>query len=111
LAIYWLHGRQNRCDFSPESAHEKTPQVFAGLLVTSKRRAWDSNPQPLAGHLNSNQANNAEIPDDIARLADCAARGAAINANSDSTLELVTSRWHQLPEAIRAAIVALVELH
>jgi hypothetical protein len=34
----------------------KAPQLQAELGLLEKRRAWDSNPQPLAGHLISRNA-------------------------------------------------------
>jgi hypothetical protein len=37
---------------------KKPPQVFAGARDPSERRARESNPQPLAGHLISSQAAN-----------------------------------------------------
>ncbi len=46
---------QNGSRKSAPKAQKKSPANLGGATRCGKRRAWDSNPQPLAGHLISSQ--------------------------------------------------------
>ena len=76
-----------------------------------RRRARDSNPQPLAGHLISSQAATPESPEENAHSRGSAAPGAAVGAENtpiDADLQAIIQRWPELPEAVKAGILAMV---
>ena len=76
-----------------------------------QRRARDSNPQPLAGHLISSQAAHAEKPEENAHSRDSAAPGAAVdpeNGPVDPDLRFIAERWDELSEPVKAGILAMV---
>jgi hypothetical protein len=95
-----------------------------------QRRAWDSNPQPVARHLNSNQLQTVENAGDFDDSSVSAAQGAAVGAENgvepgpaagcmagqgtapvavaDPDLALVVDRWQALADPIRVAILSLV---
>jgi len=88
-------------------------------VVTKKRRAGDSNPQPLAGHLISSQF--PDLPNDKRRLelrdnesgevpvlVPSPADGVS-SAQLPPELARVVDAWEQLPDAIKTAILTLVE--
>ena len=77
----------------------------------SKRRARDSNPQLLAEHLNSNQAEECKNAEEYADSQLRAAPGAAVSAQTtplDPDLQLVIEAWETLPEATKIGILAMV---
>src|SRR4051794_39038553 len=98
--------------------------------MCEKRRARDSNPQPVARHLNSNQGTTLEIPEQLNDSDNCAAPGAAaeyenhsfeciatngragqgcgLQAIDDARLQEVVRRWSKLAEPVRLAVLALV---
>ena len=119
-----------------EPPKEQNPLQSNGLawfvverLQLSKRRAWDSNPQPVARHLNSNQLQNGENAEEYGNTEQRAAPGAAVSAENagkhanaavsteanrttpvtgnDADLTEVANRWATLPEAVRLAVMAL----
>ena len=76
-----------------------------------KRRARDSNPQPLAGHLISSQAATPENLEENAPFRDSAAPGAAVdpeNGPTDPDLRLIVERWDELSEPVKAGILAMI---
>jgi len=98
-------------------------RLTSNVGQSSERRAWDSNPQPLAGHLNSNQAGSGEKPEEYDGFEKSAAPGAARsaeNAVSGGDSDLAESGpitpdladlircWPNLSEATKAAFSALL---
>jgi len=76
-----------------------------------RRRARDSNPQPLAGHLISSQAATPESPEENAHSRDSAGPGAAVdpeNGPTDPDLRFIVERWDELSEPFKAGILAMV---
>jgi len=83
------------------------------------RRAWDSNPQPLAGHLISSQFPDSSKDQAHQELRDIAtvevpvlvpsALDAVSGPNHPSDLTRVVATWDHLPRAIKATIIMLVE--
>ncbi len=89
------------------------------MFVLRKRRARDSNPQPVARHLISSQAGespNDESSNDLGQSgegvsADWSARKPETvqpEALGDADLRMVVEAWPTLPEAIRAGVLAMV---
>ena len=76
-----------------------------------KRRARDSNPQPLAGQLISNQSLLAENAEENSVSQDSAAHGAAVQQDhgpNDPDLVAIIEAWPELSEAVKAAFMALL---
>ena len=72
-----------------------------------QRRARDSNPQPVARHLNSNQGAPCENADEFDDFGIGAAPGAAVRSETDPELAEVVEAWGGLLPAIKAAILGL----
>mgnify|MGYP003345826413 CR=1 FL=1 len=73
----------------------------------NKRRARDSNPQPLAGHHISSAVAHPAFPVENADSDAGAAQGAAV-AWDDPELVEIAHVWATLPPALKSAIVASV---
>ena len=78
-----------------------------------KRRARDSNSQPLTGHLISNPSPNAENTEENGPSEASAAVGAAVyleDGQLSPELRTIVEVWPQLGIEVKAAILALVHV-
>jgi len=112
------------------STQQVTRDDAASCDKRRERRARDSNPQPVARHLNSNQLLECENAEEYRISELSAASGAAVSAEKggeqaeatagkeanqtapmggyDPDLAEVANRWATLPDAVRLAVMALV---
>ena len=102
---------------APKKRHK--PQLFTscGTLCESvrdsaKRRARDSNPQPVARHLISSLDEDPKKPEKSSVSATSAAQGAALPPETPSAgpqLASVSDAWPTLPAATRGSILAIIQ--
>jgi hypothetical protein len=77
-----------------------------------ERRAWDSNPQPVARQLISNQSITPKNTEENADSGNSAAPGAATKpfpTPFDADLRSIIDAWPDLPNALKAGIAAMVK--
>ncbi len=123
------HAQHLGCDLVPDDAmgcdEERPPPRngtspnslrVAGLCESvrdsAKRRARDSNPQPLARHLISSLDEDRKNPEKSSVSATSAAQGAALSPkapSADPQLASVSDTWPALPSSIRDTIVAIIQ--
>jgi integrase len=78
----------------------------------AKRRARDSNPQPVARHLISSLDEDPKNPEKSSVSSTSAAQGAALSPetpSADPQLTSVINAWPTLPSAIRGSILAIIQ--
>jgi hypothetical protein len=77
----------------------------------SERRAWDSNPQPVARQLILNQTTTPQNTEENADSGNSAALDAAtepFHVSFDADLRSIIDAWPDLPNALKAGIAAMV---
>jgi hypothetical protein len=87
-------------------AYAKRCEDLAKSCEISRRRAWESNPQPVARHLISSLQENSQT---TGNTQDFEATGPKTGPRpNDPALDEIVSAWSSLPPELRQAILVLV---
>jgi len=97
---------------NPLRVADLSDAVRTDATSDNKRRARDSNPQPVSRHLISSEAASPEKPDENAHSRKCAAPGAAVGAQ-DAPIDADLADWLdacpvELTDEAKAGILAMV---